>query len=56
MRAVCKCGHKVTIHVPPSKEDEWKDYAKKCLCKECYEKKTGRDTNKDTVMVSDLWA
>jgi hypothetical protein len=56
MRAVCKCGHKVTFHVSKDKEPEWEEYAKKCLCKECYEIKTGRSCNQDTVMVGDKWA
>lgn len=56
MKAVCRCGHKVTINIPPDKKDEWDGFAKRCLCKDCYEKKTGRVCNPDTVMVSDLWA
>lgn len=53
MKVVCKCGHKITIQVPPGKEDDWTEYAKKCLCVDCYKAKSGRDTNKDTAMVSD---
>jgi hypothetical protein len=54
VKAVCQCGHKITMQSSPDKVGFWKDYAKKCLCKECYENKTGRSCNKDTVMVSDL--
>ena len=53
MRAVCKCGHKITIQVPPGKEKDWKIYASNCLCVECYKIKSGRSCNQDTVMVSD---
>jgi hypothetical protein len=55
MRIVCKCGHKVTVQDTHRPTEFWEDYAKKCLCADCYEKKTGRVCNEDTVMVSDLW-
>jgi hypothetical protein len=56
MRIVCKCGHKVTVNVPPERHEEWSKYAKRCDCKDCYEKRTGKVCNNDTVMVSELCA
>jgi hypothetical protein len=53
VKAVCQCGHKITMKSAVGQEKFWKDYAKKCLCKECYEIKTGRSCNKDAVMVND---
>jgi hypothetical protein len=54
MKATCKCGHKVTINVSPEQDRKWEEYAKKCMCAECYTKMTGKVCGKDTVMVNDI--